>query len=89
MDIPVEACEDDLAKADTSLMHVEFTDAQSELLGKLTAAERELFRERYENGLTYHKFENDKRMILCLDKPHPSRYNDGNQSCSYRGDQPP
>ncbi len=52
-DVPVEQCEDAFAKADAALEHVEFCDAVSVLLGNLTDAERQLFYDRYQRGLSY------------------------------------
>ena len=51
--VPVEECEDALAKTDAALEHMEFCDAMAELLGKLTDAERQLFFDRYQRGLSY------------------------------------
>ncbi len=52
-DIPVEQCEDLLFQTDAAMGQVEFLDALTELLEKLTDEERALFVDRFQRGLSY------------------------------------
>lgn len=52
-EIPEEQYGDMLAQTDQRLADVEFSDALSELLDRLTESEREMFCDRYQRGISY------------------------------------
>ena len=71
--MPVEECADVLAQSDAGLAQMEFADALSDLLSKLTDAERELFCDRYQRGLSYEELAEQRKMTPAAVRKRCSR----------------
>ena len=72
-DIPVEQYEDVPARTDTDIAELELADALSDLLSKLTDAERELFCDRYLRGVPYEVLAEQRHMTPTAVRKRCSR----------------
>jgi len=72
-DIPVDQCEDIFAQTDAALAQVEFSDALSVLLEKLTDEERALFIDRFQRGLSYDMLADHQKTTLSAVRKRCSR----------------
>ncbi|MBR5871274.1 MAG: sigma-70 family RNA polymerase sigma factor [Clostridia bacterium] len=72
-DMPVEDCADVFAQSDTNIADMEFADALSDLLSRLTDAERELFCDRYQRGISYEMLAEQRKMTPAAVRKRCSR----------------